>query len=135
MGCCLEAADGEPDFESCPGVPAPACKLIAVVTRSGRLIGDEAEPELDFGVEVTVGPDTDPWADSIDEPDGPTGLAVRLDTSEMAQESPVPGPDEGEAASPTTARTAQRGTSPRRKSPLTTMPSRVMGRTTCGPTT
>jgi hypothetical protein len=79
-------------------VQAPASKLIAVVTRSGRLIGDGVEPELDSGVEVTVGPDSDPWADSLDEPDGPIGPVVRLNTSEPAQESPVPESGEGEVA-------------------------------------
>jgi hypothetical protein len=53
--------DGEPDFESCPGVPTPRSRLIGLVTRSGRLIGKECEPELDDGDETTVGPGTDPW--------------------------------------------------------------------------
>jgi hypothetical protein len=53
--------DGEPDFESCPGVPTPRSRLIGLVTRSGRLIGEECEPELDDGDETTVGPGTDPW--------------------------------------------------------------------------
>jgi hypothetical protein len=77
MGCCLEAADGKPDFESCPGVPAPASKLIAVVTHSGRLIGDEAELELDSEVEIMVRTDSDPWIGLMDRPDEPVDLGVR----------------------------------------------------------
>jgi hypothetical protein len=64
---CMAAADGEPDYESCPGVPTPKSKLIALITRSGRLIGDENEPELDSGVKLSVGPDSDPWCEPEDD--------------------------------------------------------------------
>jgi hypothetical protein len=97
MGGCLEAADGEPDS---PGVPAPASKLIAVVTRSGRLIGDKTEPELDSGVEVTVGLDSDPWVGPMDGPDEPENLGVRLDISDEGLGNSHVRPDEGEAAKP-----------------------------------
>jgi hypothetical protein len=53
--------DGEPDFESCLGIPTSRSRLIALVTHSGKLIGEECEPELDTEVEMSVGPDTDPW--------------------------------------------------------------------------
>jgi hypothetical protein len=64
---CMAATDGEPDYESCPGVPTPKSKLIALITRSGRLIGDENEPELDSGVELSVEPDSDPWCGPEDD--------------------------------------------------------------------
>jgi hypothetical protein len=54
----LAVADGEPDFDSCPGVPAPESRLIAM---SGRVLGENNEPDLDDDAEVSVGPQTDPW--------------------------------------------------------------------------
>jgi hypothetical protein len=41
---CMTAADSEPDYESCPGVPTPKSRLIALITCSRQLIGDENEP-------------------------------------------------------------------------------------------
>jgi hypothetical protein len=57
----LAAADGEPDFDSCPGVPAPESRLIAMITRRGRVVGENNEPDLDDDAEVSAGPQTDLW--------------------------------------------------------------------------
>jgi hypothetical protein len=64
---CTTATDGEPDYESCPGVPTPKSKLISLITLSGRLIGEENELELDSGVELSIGPDSAPWCEPEDD--------------------------------------------------------------------
>jgi hypothetical protein len=85
--------------ESCPGVPTPKSKLIALITRSGRLIGDENEPELDSGVELSVGPDSDPWGKPEDddlypsnqiEPEAP--IDDSLPVSPIEPEAPIDKP-------------------------------------------
>jgi hypothetical protein len=81
-------------------VPDPfAChSLIVVVTRSGRLIEDDTEPELDSGVELTIGPDSDPWASPVDETNKSTtttmqdktpGIALREQPTVAHGEDPI----------------------------------------------